>query len=105
MKYITVVDDAPDLGRLLQQMMLTISKELVIGVCPSAEEAFMDSDRHPVDLLVTDLRLPGISGSDLVKKFRGRHPDVKVIVITGLSDGPVVQQARAMQPGRPCCLQ
>jgi DNA-binding NarL/FixJ family response regulator len=98
MKYITVVDDAPDLGRVLQQMMLTLSRDLIISVVPSAEEAFLDSDRHPVDLLVTDLRLPGISGVDLVKKFRGRHPAVRVILITGLSDGPVVQQARAMQP-------
>jgi CheY-like chemotaxis protein len=94
MKHITIVDDAPDLGRVLQTLMLTITKDLVISVVPSAEEAMLYSGRHPIDLLVTDIRLPGISGLDLVKKIRTRHPDVKIIFITGLSDGPLVRQAR-----------
>ncbi len=94
MKHITIVDDAPDLGRVLQTLMLTITKDLVISVVPSAEEAMLYSGRHPIDLLVTDIRLPGISGLDLVRKIRSRHPDVKVIFITGLSDGPIVRQAR-----------
>ena len=94
MKHITIVDDAPDLGRVLQTLMLTITKDLAISVVPSAEEALLYSGRHPIDLLVTDIRLPGISGLDLVKKIRSRHPEVKVIFITGLSDGPIVRQAR-----------
>jgi CheY-like chemotaxis protein len=97
MKHITIVDDAPDLGRVLQTLMLTITKDLVISVVPSAEEAMLYSGRHAIDLLVTDIRLPGISGLDLVKKIRSRHPDVKVIFITGLSDGPLVRQARDLE--------
>ena len=65
MKYITIVDDARDLGRVLQTLMLTITKDLAISVVPSAEEALLYSGQHPIDLLVTDIRLPGISGLDL----------------------------------------
>ena len=39
-----------------------------------------------MDLLITDFRLPGITGVELVKKFRARNPDVKIILITGVSD-------------------
>ena len=97
MNYITIVDDAPDIGRVLQTLMLTITKDLSINVVPSAEEAMLYSGRHPIDLLVTDIRLPGISGLDLVKKIRSRHPDVKVIIITGLSDSPMVRAARELE--------
>ena len=97
MNYITIVDDAPDLGRVLQTLMLTITKDLSINVVPSAEEAMLYSGRHPIDLLVTDIRLPGISGLELVKKIRSRHPDVKVIIITGLSDSPMVRAARELE--------
>ena len=96
MKHITIVDDALDLGRVLQTLMLTITRDLAISVVPSAEEAMLYSGQHPIDLLVTDIRLPGISGLDLVKKIRARHPGVKIIFITGLSDGPIVRQAREL---------
>ena len=96
MKYITIVDDARDLGRVLQTLILTITKDLDISVVPSAEEALLYSGQHPIDLLVTDIRLPGISGPELVKKIRARHAGVKIIFITGLSDGPIVRQAREL---------
>jgi len=96
MKRVLIVDDALDLGRVLQTLMQTVSSELSITVTPSAEEAVLEAGRKPVDLLVSDIRLPGISGLELVKKIRLRNPDVKVIFITALSDGPVVRQARSM---------
>ncbi len=96
MKRVIIVDDALDLGRVLQTLMLTVSTELSISVVPSAEEAVLEASRRPVELLVSDIRLPGISGLELVKKIRQKQPGVKVIFITGLSDGPVVQQAQKM---------
>jgi CheY-like chemotaxis protein len=96
MKRVIIVDDALDLGRVLQTLMLTVSTELSISVVPSAEEAVLEAGRHPIELLVSDIRLPGISGLELVKKIRQKQPNVKVIFITGLSDGPVVQQAQKM---------
>ncbi len=96
MKRVIIVDDALDLGRVLQTLMLTVTTELSISVVPSAEEAVLEAGRHPVELLVSDIRLPGISGLELVKKIRQKQPGVKVIFITGLSDGPVVQQAQKM---------
>jgi CheY-like chemotaxis protein len=96
MKRVLIVDDALDLGRVLQTLMQTVSSELSITVTPSAEEAVLEAGRKPVDLLVSDIRLPGISGLELVKKIRLRNPEVKVIFITALSDGPVVRQARSM---------
>ena len=96
MKNITIVDDAFDLGRMLQAMLLTMDSTLSISVVPSAEEAILDSGRRPVTLLITDIRLPGISGLELVRRIRLRNPEIKVILISGTSDDNVIQKANEL---------
>lgn len=51
-----------------------------------AEEAEEIASRESVDILLTDIRLPGSSGLDLVQRLRDRGLDVNVIVITGYSE-------------------
>lgn len=85
MKRVLIVDDAIDLGRLLQDALKTVYPDLPITVVPSAEEAVLESTRFTIDLLVTDVRLPGMSGLELIRKIRVRQPNVKVILMTGLA--------------------
>ena len=94
MKRILIADDAFELGRLLQTVFLTIDPTLSVQVVPSAEEALLESSRKAIDLLVSDIRLPGMSGLELVKKIRVRHAALKVIIITGLSDTKVLESVR-----------
>jgi DNA-binding response OmpR family regulator len=96
MKHVLIVDDALDLGRLLQSALATLDIKVKSVVVPSAEEAMLEAAHHPIDLLVTDIRLPGLSGTDLVRKVRALHPGLKVILITGLSGGEYEQQAREL---------
>lgn len=85
MKRVLIVDDAIDLGRLFQDALKTAHPGMPITVVPSAEEALLESFRLTVDLLVTDIRLPGMSGIELVRKIRVRQPQVKVLMITGIT--------------------
>jgi DNA-binding response OmpR family regulator len=85
MKRVLIVDDAIDLGRLFQDALKTAHPGMPITVVPSAEEALLESFRLTIDLLVTDVRLPGMTGMDLVRKIRVRQPHVKVLMITGLT--------------------
>lgn len=89
MKHVLVVDDALDLGRLLKTTLSLIDASMPIVVVPSGEEALLESSRYPLDLLVTDIRLPGISGFELIKKVRVKHPNVRIILITGMTDDDV----------------
>ena len=59
MKRILIVDDALDLGRLWQAAIKAAAPELEIVVVPSAEEALLEANYHSIDLLITDIRLPG----------------------------------------------
>ena len=68
--------------------MLRSSLELsglgyIIVDVPSGEEALLELSRGPVDLLVTDLRLPGITGLELLEQVRQLNPDARTILITG----------------------
>ena len=50
--------------------------------CGSAEEALAELGQQSVDLVLTDLVLPGLSGADLLARVRDEHPETDVILIT-----------------------
>ena len=84
---ILLVDDHRDILRLLHATLDSLkNKELKIFEAPSGEEALLESTRHKVDMLITDYKLPGMTGVELMHKIRGRHPEIKVILITGMTD-------------------
>ena len=80
-KHVLIVDDAIELGRLLQSAVQTLDASLKLTVVPSAEEAILASSRHTVQLLISDVRLPGMSGFDLAERLRKRNPNLEVILI------------------------
>jgi DNA-binding response OmpR family regulator len=83
---ILIVDDQREVSRLLHSALATLEYKLDIVEMPSGEEAILDSSRNSIDLLVTDYRLPGISGVELMRKVRKFRPNVKVVLITGQTD-------------------
>jgi DNA-binding NtrC family response regulator len=46
-------------------------------------EAINVMERHPFDVVLLDLRMPGLDGMDVLKTIKQRWPDSEVIVITG----------------------
>ena len=83
---ILIVDDQREVSRLLHSALATLEYELEIVEIPSGEEAILDSSRNSIDLLISDFRLPGITGIELMRKVRSYRPKVKVILITGQTD-------------------
>ena len=86
---ILIVEDQREVSRLLRSALETLEHEIEVVEIPSGEEAILDSSRNPVDLLVSDFRLPGMTGIELMRKVRKFHPEVKVILITGQTDPKV----------------
>jgi CheY-like chemotaxis protein len=90
---ILLVDDQRDILRLLRSALDTLkNKDIKILEAPSGEEALLESSRQQIDLLVTDYKLPGMTGIELMHKIRARHPEVKVILVTGISDKKAREQ-------------
>lgn len=83
---ILIVDDQREVSRLLRSALETIEQGLVVSEAPSGEEALLEASRVLVDLLVVDYRLPGMTGVELMKKMRNRYPEMKFIIISGVTD-------------------
>jgi len=96
MKRVLIVDDSLELGRWLQTALTTMDSQIQATVYPSGEEALLESSRRPVDVLITDIRLAGISGLELVRKIRKRYPGIRIIVITGMQDMSLEKQAKEL---------
>ena len=86
---ILIVEDQREVSRLLRSALETLEHKMDVVEIPSGEEAILFSSRNPVDLLVSDFRLPGMSGIELMSKVRKFHPGMKVILITGQTDPKV----------------
>lgn len=67
---------------LRSSLKLTGQPYTIVDV-PSAEEALLELGRGGADVLVTDLRLPGMSGVELLEKARQAIPQIHAIVVTG----------------------
>ncbi|MDP1548027.1 MAG: response regulator [Anaerolineales bacterium] len=84
---ILLVDDQRDILRLLRASLESLkNKEINIFEAPSGEEALLESTRHEINLLIADYKLPGMSGVELMRKVRARHPEIKIVFITGMTD-------------------
>ncbi len=83
---ILIVEDQREVSRLLRSALETLEYELEVVEIPSGEEAILDSSHNKVDLLVSDYRLPGMSGIELMHKVQKNHPQAKIILVTGQTD-------------------
>ena len=77
-----LVEDNVDLREALTEFLELLG--LQVGAWASGEAAIAGADAHNIDLLVTDLMLPGVNGLALADYFQRRHADLPVIVISGL---------------------
>ncbi len=79
-RILVVDDEAPirvTLERLLQR------RGYAVMVARSGEEALPLIEQHTFDLLLLDLKLPGISGLDVARRARALQPAVAVLLLTG----------------------
>jgi CheY-like chemotaxis protein len=83
---IIIVEDQREVSRLLRSTIETLEVELEVMEIPSGEEAILYSSSNQVDLLVSDYRLPGMSGVELMHKVQKNQPRTRVILVTGQTD-------------------
>ncbi|HAK95094.1 MAG TPA: sigma-54-dependent Fis family transcriptional regulator [Planctomycetes bacterium] len=78
---ILVVDDTASTLEVLQRSLS--SQGYVAYVASDAAEAVRFLECTPVDLVVTDLKMPKVSGIDVVRHIRENHRDTEVMMVTG----------------------
>ena len=81
MARIIVIDDDPELRSLLEQALLAAGYDVFAADEGRLGLAF--SRTAPVDLLITDLVMPGLEGMETIRRFRREFPHIPIIAISG----------------------
>lgn len=81
---VVIVDDDRAIRWVLERALA--QPDLEVECIERADTALTRLLENPPDVLVTDIRMPGIDGLDLMSRVRDAHPDLPVIVMTAHSD-------------------
>src|SRR5258706_16206101 len=92
---ILVVDDDPAVSTVLLALLRQAGFHTLQAA--SGAEALECLNRSDIDAVVTDVRMPGMDGLQLLAKCRTRWPDIPVLVIT--AHGTVAQAVEAIKAG------
>jgi hypothetical protein len=86
---VLVVEDQPELRVTIVQLLEDLPWET--AAAESAEEALDIAEQlKRIDLLISDIMLPGDNGLQLVERLEQDHPDMKIILMSGYSDEETV---------------
>ncbi len=87
---ILLVEDAADLRDLYRGILETSGYTVLAA--QDGPEALRIAEAHPepIDLLVTDLILPGVDGQEVARRLLATHPTMKVLYISGYADEKTV---------------
>jgi CheY-like chemotaxis protein len=89
---ILVVDDEESIRDLCARV-LTRAGYLVVTV-PSGEDALTRLTAEPFDMVISDIRMPGVSGLEVLEQAKAAAPQLRVVLITGFGTSHTLERAR-----------
>jgi DNA-binding NtrC family response regulator len=92
---ILVVDDEEQMRDLLAKVLER--KGYQVAVCGDGAEALSVLEREPADLVVTDVRMPGLTGMEALRAIKELNPEIVVIIMTAF--GSIDQAVQAVKEG------
>jgi CheY-like chemotaxis protein len=94
---ILVVEDDPDLRAYIAEILRSLDYRVMVASDSADALDRLLKKESRIDLLLTDIVMPGLNGRQLADKARERLPDLKVLYMTGYSRNAVVHQGRLDQ--------
>ena len=92
---VLVVDDDPVVGKSFSRVLS--QKGYLVITAEDAQEALRKMQEGDYDVVVTDIRMPGMSGIELAERVKASHPWTPVVIVTGY--GTMESEERANAAG------
>jgi len=93
LRRVLIVDDNLALAENVAEMLQLAG--YTTQVSASAEEAFPRALERETDVVVTDFRLPGMSGAQFVRRILAARADIRAMVISAYTDDATIEEASA----------
>jgi DNA-binding response OmpR family regulator len=99
-KRILIVDDEAKVAFFLQESFESLGRNYQVVRADSGESALAEISQAPFDVVITDFRMPGMSGLELMQRVREKASDTRVILITAYGSDDVEAETRRLQAYR-----
>ncbi len=90
-KEILVIDDEQMILEMLDQILS--SAGYVVRTALGGKEALELFTEHPVKLVLTDIKMPGIDGYQLLREIKKKEPDARIVLMSGYSNDLSIREA------------
>jgi CheY-like chemotaxis protein len=110
-KTILLVEDQPDVRKLVGSLLADLGYEVLKAADGEQALALAQQGSTPIHLVLTDLVMPGISGSELAARLAAIRPGLRTLYMSGYADrtpadrdAPAYQQNSIGKPFSPAAL-
>lgn len=90
---IIIVDDEPKIRNGLLKLLSSHEGWNVTGVFEEAKTALRFLDEHEADIMITDIKMPEISGLELIEHIRSKNAGMSIIILSGYGTFSYAQKA------------
>jgi CheY-like chemotaxis protein len=90
---VLIVDDEADLARSLAEGLQLLNNDIDTHAVHDGQQALAYLETNAVEIVVSDILMPGISGIELLLTIRNLYPQIKVIIITAYGSKELFQQS------------
>ncbi len=97
---VLVVEDEPGVRRIASRMLESAGHRVLTAACGAEALVLVDLHEGPLDLVVTDLVMAGISGNELAARLKVLRPGLKVVFMSGHADAATSREWRAANASR-----
>ncbi len=95
---VLLVEDEESVRQLVRETLETKGYKVLEADHGEAALRIASSHQGPIDMLITDVVMPGMSGRELSKQLCASHPQTRVLFLSGYTEDAIVHQG-ALEPG------
>lgn len=93
---VLVVDDDPSITKLMHRIITPLGCHVITA--GTGIEGLETVSRHPVDLVLLDLKMPQMNGAEFIARLRQQREQTPVIIVSGYPDSELMAEAMRFGP-------